>query len=73
MVKIKHNAVYTTAYMHLSGYGKGTSNGSYVKQGDIIGYVGSTGLSTGPHLDFRVYRNGAPSIRFKWKHRRWNP
>jgi len=59
MVKIKHNSVYTTAYLHLSKYGKGIHNGAYVKQGDIIGYVGSTGLSTGPHLDFRFYKNGS--------------
>jgi len=58
IVKIKHNSVYTTAYMHLSSYGKGVSVGKYVKQGDIIGYVGSSGLSTGPHLDFRFYKNG---------------
>lgn len=57
-VKIKHNSVYSTTYMHLSGFGKGIKVGSYVKQGDIIGYVGSTGLSTGPHLDFRFYKNG---------------
>ncbi len=60
MVKIRHNSVYTTAYLHLSRYGKGVSTGKYVKQGDIIGYVGSSGLSTGPHLDFRFYRNGHP-------------
>lgn len=60
IVKIRHNSVYTTAYMHLSSYGKGISIGSYVKQGDIIGYVGSSGLSTGPHLDFRFYKNGYP-------------
>ncbi len=58
IVKIKHNSVYTTAYMHLSAYGNSINIGSYVKQGDIIGYVGSTGLSTGPHLDFRFYKNG---------------
>ncbi len=57
-VKIKHNSVYTTGYMHLSKYGKGIKAGKFVKQGDIIGYVGSTGLSTGPHLDFRVWKNG---------------
>lgn len=60
LVKIKHNSVYTTAYMHLSRYGKGVQTGAYVKQGDVIGYVGSTGLSTGPHLDFRFYKNGSP-------------
>ncbi|HDZ41272.1 MAG TPA: hypothetical protein ENH59_06295 [Bacteroidetes bacterium] len=60
IVKIRHNSVYTTSYMHLSSYGKGVSVGNYVKQGDIIGYVGSSGLSTGPHLDFRFYRNGKP-------------
>ncbi|MCF8332483.1 MAG: peptidoglycan DD-metalloendopeptidase family protein [Bacteroidales bacterium] len=59
-VKIKHNGTYTTGYMHLSKYGNGIKTGKYVKQGDIIGYVGSTGLSTGPHLDFRFYRNGSP-------------
>ena len=59
MIKIKHNSVYSTAYLHLSRYGKGIQNGSYVKQGDVIGYVGSTGLSTGPHLDFRFYKNGS--------------
>jgi murein DD-endopeptidase MepM/ murein hydrolase activator NlpD len=58
-VKIKHNSVYTTGYAHLSRYGEGVRAGVYVKQGDIIGYVGSTGLSTGPHLDFRVYKNGS--------------
>lgn len=59
-VKIKHNSVYTSAYLHLSKYGKGISVGTRVKQGQIIGYVGSTGRSTGPHLDFRVWKNGTP-------------
>jgi murein DD-endopeptidase MepM/ murein hydrolase activator NlpD len=59
-VKIKHNSVYTTLYMHLSGFGRGISPGIRVQQGQVIGYVGSTGLSTGPHLDFRVYKNGKP-------------
>ena len=59
-IKIRHNSIYTTSYMHLSGYAKGLAKGSRVKQGEVIGYVGSTGLSTGPHLDFRVYKNGTP-------------
>lgn len=59
-IKIKHNGVYTTTYMHLSRFAKGIKVGSEVKQKDVIGYVGSTGLSTGPHLDFRVYENGKP-------------
>ena len=58
--KIKHNGTYTTTYMHLSRFAKGLKVGSTVKQKEIIGYVGSTGLSTGPHLDFRVYENGRP-------------
>jgi len=57
-VKIKHNGTYSTTYMHLSGYAKGINVGKKVKQGDLIGYVGSSGLATGPHLDFRFYRNG---------------
>ncbi len=60
MIKIKHNSTYTTVYMHLKGYAKGIRQGMRVRQGDVIGYVGSTGLSTGPHLDFRVYKNGTP-------------
>ena len=60
MVKIQHNSVYATAYLHLSRFGEGISPGVFVKQGDIIGYVGNSGLSTGPHLDFRFYQNGSP-------------
>jgi murein DD-endopeptidase MepM/ murein hydrolase activator NlpD len=59
-VKIKHNGTYTTLYMHLSKYGKGIKTGARVKQGQVIGYVGASGLATGPHLDFRFYRNGKP-------------
>ncbi len=59
-VKIRHNSVYTTAYLHLSRYAKGIKSGARVRQGDVIGYVGSTGVSTGPHLDFRVWKNGTP-------------
>ena len=57
-IKIKHNGTYTTAYLHLSGYAKGIRTGIKVKQGDVIAYVGKTGLVTGPHLDFRFYKNG---------------
>jgi murein DD-endopeptidase MepM/ murein hydrolase activator NlpD len=60
MLKIRHNSVYMTTYMHLSRYAKGIKKGSFVRQGDVIGYVGSSGLSTGPHLDFRFYRNNQP-------------
>ena len=58
VVRIKHNSVYSTAYLHLSKYASGLKAGQRVKQGDVIGYVGSTGRSTGPHLDFRVWKNG---------------
>ncbi|MDE5420169.1 peptidoglycan DD-metalloendopeptidase family protein [Labilibaculum sp. DW002] len=57
-LKVKHNSVYTTTYMHFSRFGKNVSVGSRVKQGQVIGYVGATGLATGPHLDFRVHKNG---------------
>ncbi|MEI6436349.1 MAG: M23 family metallopeptidase [Bacteroidota bacterium] len=64
-ISIRHNSVYTTTYAHLSGYSKGLNTGSHVTQGQIIGFVGSSGLSTGPHLDFRVYRNGSPTDPLK--------
>ena len=60
MIKIRHNSVYTTGYLHLKGFAKGIKKGAKVKQGQTIGYVGSTGRSTGPHLDFRVWKNGQP-------------
>ncbi|WP_298614982.1 peptidoglycan DD-metalloendopeptidase family protein [uncultured Odoribacter sp.] len=59
-LKIKHNGTYTTTYMHLSRFEKGIKVGSKVAQKEVIGYVGSTGLATGPHLDFRVFENGRP-------------
>ena len=57
-VKIKHNSVYQTVYAHMSKFAKGIKRGARVKQGQIIGYVGSTGLSTGPHLHYEVIENG---------------
>ena len=57
-VKIKHNNTYQTVYAHMSKFGRGIKKGSRVKQGQIIGYVGSTGLSTGPHLHYEVIENG---------------
>ncbi len=60
MVKIRHNSVYETSYMHLSKYASGLKVGARVRQGEVIGYVGATGLASGPHLDFRVYMGGSP-------------
>ena len=57
-VKIKHNSTYETVYAHMKAFAKGIKEGRKVKQGQIIGYVGSTGLSTGPHLHYEVIVNG---------------
>jgi len=57
-LRIRHNGSYETSYMHLSRFARGIRRGSHIEQGQIIGYVGSTGLATGPHLDFRVYKGG---------------
>jgi len=57
-VKIQHNNIFSTQYLHMSKFAKGIKPGSFVKQGEIIGYVGSTGLATGPHVCFRFWRNG---------------
>jgi len=57
-VKIRHNATYTTQYLHMSKIASGMRPGKAVKQGEVIGYVGSTGLATGPHVCFRFWRNG---------------
>lgn len=57
-VKIKHNSTYTTQYLHMSKIASGIKPGARVKQGQTIGYVGSTGLATGPHLCFRFWKNG---------------
>lgn len=57
-VKIRHNSTYTTQYLHMSKRGRGIVVGKKVKQGDVIGYVGSTGLARGPHLCYRFWKNG---------------
>ncbi|MGZ3742368.1 MAG: M23 family metallopeptidase [Pseudobdellovibrionaceae bacterium] len=58
MIRIRHNSEYATAYKHLSGFAKGIRTGARILQGQIIGYVGSTGLSTGPHLHFEFFQKG---------------
>jgi murein DD-endopeptidase MepM/ murein hydrolase activator NlpD len=58
MVQIRHNGTYTTYYAHFSRFAKNVKVGSRVKQGQVVGYVGATGHATGPHLDFRVIKNG---------------
>lgn len=58
VLKLKHTNGYTSSYLHLSKYAKGISVGTRVSQGQTICYVGNTGASTGPHLDFRIYKNG---------------
>src|SRR6478736_4845690 len=57
-VKIRHNGTYTTQYLHMSKIASGIHAGNHVKQGETIGYVGSTGLATGPHLCYRFWKNG---------------
>lgn len=57
-VKIKHDETYQTQYLHMSKFAKGIHSGVHVNQGDVIGYVGSTGLATGPHVCFRFWKNG---------------
>lgn len=59
-ILIKHNGMYSTSYGHLSSYARGLKVGDRVAQGQVIGRVGTTGLSTGPHLDFRFFKNGGP-------------
>ncbi|GEM_PF-315124 len=60
MVKIRHKNSYETAYLHLRGFGKGVRKGAVLKGGDTVGYVGTSGDSTGPHLDYRIYYHGSP-------------
>jgi murein DD-endopeptidase MepM/ murein hydrolase activator NlpD len=64
-VKIRHNATYTTQYLHMSKIKKGIRPGVRVKQGDVIGYVGSTGLATGPHVCYRFWKNGVQVNPYK--------
>lgn len=59
-VKIRHNSTYTTGYLHLSRIASGIRRGAQVRQGQVIGYVGSTGLATGPHLHYHFWKNGQP-------------
>ncbi|MCC9620060.1 M23 family metallopeptidase [Thalassospira sp. MA62] len=58
-IRIRHNDSYDTAYAHMKGFAKGLTQGSRVKQGDVIGYVGTTGRSTGPHLHYEILKNNA--------------
>jgi murein DD-endopeptidase MepM/ murein hydrolase activator NlpD len=57
-IRIRHNGTYKTAYAHLQGYVRGIKRGKRVRQGQVIGYVGSSGRSTGPHLHYEILRNG---------------
>jgi murein DD-endopeptidase MepM/ murein hydrolase activator NlpD len=60
IVQIRHNSTYRTAYLHLNGFASGIRPGARVEQGQVIGYVGQTGLATGPHLCYRLYVNDRP-------------
>jgi len=60
MIRLRHNNGYATHYGHLSAFAKGVRSGVSVNQGQVIGYVGSTGWSTGPHLDYGMKLNGSP-------------
>ncbi|OWY17635.1 peptidase M23 [Sphingobacteriales bacterium UPWRP_1] len=72
-VKVQHNGTYTTQYLHLSRFGRGIKRGVRVKQGQVIGYVGSTGLATGPHLCFRFWKNGKQVDPYREKPARAEP
>jgi len=64
-VKVKHDGTYTTQYLHMSRFARGIKSGKRVKQGDVIGYVGSTGLATGPHVCYRFWKNGVQVDPFR--------
>ena len=66
-VKVRHNSTYATQYLHMSKIKPGIRNGAKVKQGDVIGYVGSTGLATGPHVCYRFWANGRQVDPYKQK------
>ena len=66
-VKVRHNGTYSTQYLHMSKIAKGIRPGVHVKQGQTIGYVGSTGLATGPHVCYRFWKNGVQVDPFKTK------
>ncbi|MFA7227764.1 MAG: peptidoglycan DD-metalloendopeptidase family protein [Melioribacteraceae bacterium] len=72
-VKVKHNATYTTQYLHMSRIGRGIRRGVAVSQGQVIGYVGSTGLATGPHVCFRFWKNGRQVNPLKEKYQSSGP
>ena len=72
-VKIRHNSTYTTQYLHMSKIKPGIKKGVYVKQGETIGYVGSTGLATGPHVCYRFWKNGIQVDPYKQKLPPGNP
>ena len=66
-IKIRHNSSYETLYLHMNAFAKGMKKGKRLSQGQVIGYVGSTGLATGAHLCFRMYKNGSPVNPYRVK------